>query len=150
MLGVHGFDVTMASSYEEALQLLQKAPYEVLLTDLRMNGPDGLELIRATQASSPATRPILMSAYATARDSQTALDLGAVRVRRSITVRLLGSTPASVSMQQSRSSCTFNPRISAPTHITAAISNGTRAPQLAGCAQVLLDENSVMRRVKGT
>jgi CheY-like chemotaxis protein len=142
VLGQHGFEVSMASSYDEALQLLQKAPYEVLLTDLRMNGPDGLELIRATQASSPATRPILMSAYATARDSQMALDLGAVRVlgkpfepselleavrraadtnegffgavhglslidllqmfhymRRSITVRLLGSTPASVSMQ---------------------------------------------------
>lgn len=80
MLGQHGFEVSMASSYDEALQLLQKVPFEVLLTDLRMNGPDGLELIRATQASSPATRPILMSAYATARDSQMALDLGAVRV----------------------------------------------------------------------
>jgi CheY-like chemotaxis protein len=142
MLGHHGFDVTAASSYEEALNLLREAPYEVLLTDLRMNGPDGLELIRATHASSPATRPILMSAYATARDSQMALDLGAVRVlckpfepaelldavrkaadtnegffgavhglslidmlqmfhftRRSLTVRLLGSTPASVSME---------------------------------------------------
>jgi CheY-like chemotaxis protein len=142
MLGHHGFEVTAASSYEEALDLLREAPYEVLLTDLRMNGPDGLELIRATHASSPATRPILMSAYATARDSQVALDLGAVRVlckpfepaelldavrkaadsnegffgavhglslidmlqmfhftRRSLTVRLLGSTPASVSME---------------------------------------------------
>lgn len=142
LLGQHGFEVSMASGYEEALGLLREVPHEVLLTDLRMNGPDGLELIRATQASSPATRPILMSAYATARDSQLALDLGAVRVlckpfeptelveavrraadtnegffgavhglslidllqmfhymRRSITVRLLGSTPASVSMQ---------------------------------------------------
>ncbi|MEY2934851.1 MAG: hypothetical protein RL033_5600 [Pseudomonadota bacterium] len=79
-LNLHGYETTAASSYQEALERLGERSFDVLLTDLRMTGPDGLELIRAIHAVSPSTRPILMSAYATARDSQTALELGAVRV----------------------------------------------------------------------
>jgi CheY-like chemotaxis protein len=142
-LDLHGFETGAAGSYQEALERLRERPYDVLLTDLRMKGPDGLELIRATHESSPSTRPILMSAYATARDSQTALELGAVRVlckpfetselleavrraldnsegffgaihglslidmlqmfhytKRSLTLRLLGAVPASISFER--------------------------------------------------
>jgi CheY-like chemotaxis protein len=79
-LRAHGYDARCASGYDEAVLLLRQRPYDVLLTDLRMEGRDGMDLIVALRESSPGTRPVLMSAHATARDSQRALDLGAVRV----------------------------------------------------------------------
>jgi CheY-like chemotaxis protein len=75
-----GYESTEASGYEEALQRMSERRYDVLLTDLRMGDKDGLDLILAIAESFPATRPILMSAYATARDSERAKELGAVRV----------------------------------------------------------------------
>jgi CheY-like chemotaxis protein len=79
-LRANGYDSLPVSGYDEAMQRLAEQRYDVLLTDLRMGDKDGLDLILAIAASFPATRPILMSAYATARDSERAKDLGAVRV----------------------------------------------------------------------
>lgn len=79
-LRANGYDSLPVSSYEDAMQRLSEQRYDVLLTDLRMGGKDGLDLILAIAASFPMTRPILMSAYATARDSERAKELGAVRV----------------------------------------------------------------------
>lgn len=79
-LRANGYDSLPVNGYEEAIERLSERSYDVLLTDLRMGDKDGLDLILAIGASFPATRPILMSAYATARDSERAKDLGAVRV----------------------------------------------------------------------
>ncbi|MEY4547622.1 MAG: hypothetical protein RL685_3817 [Pseudomonadota bacterium] len=79
-LSAHGFDSKAAGSYDEALDQLGKQPYDVLLTDLRMGEKDGIDLLSAVQELKASPRAILMSAYATARDSQRALDLGAIRV----------------------------------------------------------------------
>ncbi|HTV20240.1 MAG TPA: response regulator [Polyangiaceae bacterium] len=79
-LRANGYDSWPVSGYEEAMQRLSEQRYDVLLTDLRMGDKDGLDLILAIAASFPGTRPILMSAYATARDSERAKELGAVRV----------------------------------------------------------------------
>jgi CheY-like chemotaxis protein len=76
----NGYDSVPVSGYDEALERLAEQSYDVLLTDLRMGDKDGLDLILAIAASFPGTRPILMSAYATARDSERAKELGAVRV----------------------------------------------------------------------
>ena len=76
----NGYDATPVSGYDEALERLSEQSYDVVLTDLRMGAKDGLDLILAIAESFPATRPILMSAYATARDSERAKELGAVRV----------------------------------------------------------------------
>lgn len=75
-----GYHARGAASFREALQCLREHAYDVLLTDSRMEGGDGMALIRALRETSPGTRPILMGAQATARDSQRALDVGAVRV----------------------------------------------------------------------
>jgi len=79
-LRAHGYEARSAGSFGEALHCLREHPYDVLLTDLRMEGGDGMDLIVALGESSPGTRPVLMSAHVTARDSQRALDIGAVRV----------------------------------------------------------------------
>lgn len=75
-----GFDVHVEGSAEGALALLRKRHVDVLVTDLRMHGLDGIDLIRAAREVSPDTQTLLMSAFATARDQQLAVEHGTVRV----------------------------------------------------------------------
>lgn len=76
----HGYDVSEAASVDEALRALGLKPFDVLITDLRMDGQDGIDLLAAMRAKASDTRAVLMSGFATAKDYQTATDLGAVRV----------------------------------------------------------------------
>jgi CheY-like chemotaxis protein len=55
--------VSVAHSGEEALEMLNDSSMDLLVTDLRMPGISGLELIRWVQACSPQTRTILVTAY---------------------------------------------------------------------------------------
>jgi DNA-binding response OmpR family regulator len=58
-----GYRVSIVHSGEEALELLDHSPVDLLITDLRMPGITGLDLIRWVKASSPQTRTILITAY---------------------------------------------------------------------------------------
>jgi CheY-like chemotaxis protein len=79
-LRAQGYAASSAASFSEAIAASRENHYDVLLTDQRIQGGDGMDLILALREASPGTRPVLMSANATARESQRALDLGAVRV----------------------------------------------------------------------
>jgi CheY-like chemotaxis protein len=79
-LSHRGFDVTAVESVEAALSRLRERGYDVLLTDLRMGERDGIDLLGALPDVAPSMPAILMSAYATARDHQRAVELGAVQV----------------------------------------------------------------------
>lgn len=80
-LGQQGFDqVAEVEGVEEALSALGAQPFDVVLTDLRLGERDGIDLIHSVRQAHPSVRPILMSAYATARDVQVALAQGAVTV----------------------------------------------------------------------
>jgi CheY-like chemotaxis protein len=57
------YQVGIAHSGEEALELLEHSPVDLLITDLRLPGITGLDLIRWVKASSPQTRTILITAY---------------------------------------------------------------------------------------
>lgn len=76
----HGFEVRLATTVDEAIASLIHHPSDVVLTDLRLGGQDGIDLLRRLPSASRRTRAILMSAYATARDQQIATELGAVTV----------------------------------------------------------------------
>lgn|GEM_PF-1970777 len=76
-----GFDVFVADSVSLALQQLEQVDgVDVVLTDLCMPGEGGLELLRAVARRWPDTSMLLMSAFASARDYQTAMDLGSAQV----------------------------------------------------------------------
>lgn len=75
-----GFEASVADSTAAALDVLRNRQVDVLVTDLRMDGPDGIDLIRSAVDTSPKTQTVLMSAYATAREQQLATGYGAVRV----------------------------------------------------------------------
>ena len=49
-----GFQVHVESSGAAALDRLRAHRYRLVLTDLRMTPPDGMEILRATKERSPA------------------------------------------------------------------------------------------------
>lgn len=58
-----GYDVSIAHSGEEALEIINHSSVDLLVTDLRMPGISGLELMRWVHNASPQTRTILITAY---------------------------------------------------------------------------------------
>lgn len=72
-----GYVVSEAASGEEALELIQKQHFDVILTDIRMPGIDGVELLRQVKEEAPDAIVILMTAYASLGTAVEALRLGA-------------------------------------------------------------------------
>lgn len=59
----HGYGVETALSGEEAWETFQKHHFDIVVTDLRMSGIDGVELIRRIRASDVPARTILLSGF---------------------------------------------------------------------------------------
>ncbi len=72
-----GHAVTALERSRDALELLASEPFDLLVTDLKMAPPDGLELLRRTRERRPDTAVILMTAYATAQTAVEAMKAGA-------------------------------------------------------------------------
>ena len=62
---------------QEALRILETQPFHVLVTDLRLPGMSGLELIRRARRLHPGLRVVLMSAFGEPKDIVEAMRLGA-------------------------------------------------------------------------
>jgi DNA-binding NtrC family response regulator len=58
-----GFDVSCAHSASEALSLLENQDLDVVVTDLRMPGLDGMELLKTIKAQRPDLPVILVTAF---------------------------------------------------------------------------------------
>jgi CheY-like chemotaxis protein len=63
ILADHGYGVETALSGEEAWDIFQKHQFDVVVTDLRMGGIDGVELIRRIRATDTPTGIILLSGF---------------------------------------------------------------------------------------
>ncbi|MBX7257581.1 MAG: sigma-54 dependent transcriptional regulator [Candidatus Hydrogenedentes bacterium] len=72
-----GFDVTAVSNGEKAIQLLQDQAFDVVITDLKMPGKDGLAVLRAARAATIESPVILVTAYATIETAVDAMRMGA-------------------------------------------------------------------------
>ncbi len=72
------YEVHTAESAEAALEVLGKIPnVDVMLSDLRMPGVDGLNLLRRVQARHPRTLCILLTAYGSVEAAVEAMKQGA-------------------------------------------------------------------------
>lgn len=58
-----GLEIMTATNGYQALELLRNAPCDVVVTDYKMAGLDGLELLETIRSIQPETRVILMTAY---------------------------------------------------------------------------------------
>lgn len=73
-----GYDVSSTTRASEAIELLKGGAIDVLITDLRMPGMDGLELLARAKSIAPQTDVILMTAFASVETAREALTRGAV------------------------------------------------------------------------
>ena len=64
ILSEQGFDVQVALSGEQAWEMLSLSPYDVVVTDFRMSGMDGVELIARIRSSDSPASTILLSGFA--------------------------------------------------------------------------------------
>lgn len=71
------YDVTLASSGEEALSLLQDNPFDLVVTDLSMPGIDGTQVLKEAKKINPMTGVIILTGYGDTTSAYEALRLGA-------------------------------------------------------------------------
>jgi DNA-binding NtrC family response regulator len=76
-LRARGYDARAAGSAEEALEVLSSQDVDLVFTDIRMPGMDGLELLRRAKAVSPELEVIVMTAYASVDSAVEAMKSGA-------------------------------------------------------------------------
>ena len=76
-LAERGFDVVEADSGERAQELLEQFAFDVVITDLRMPGIDGTQVIEAAIARYPGIVGIVITGFGTVRDAVDAIKRGA-------------------------------------------------------------------------
>ena len=69
--------VDLAADGKEAWEKLQKKSYDVLITDIRMPGVDGMSLLKLAKELDPALGVIVLTAYGTIEMAVQAMRLGA-------------------------------------------------------------------------
>jgi len=77
MLDREGHEVTAVKSGREALAWCEKQVFDLVITDLRMPGMDGIGLLRAVKERSPETMVILITAFASGETALAAMKEGA-------------------------------------------------------------------------
>ena len=77
LLREDGYEVSRAHDAKSGLALLETTDADVVLTDLRMPGMDGLELLARIKEIRPDTMVILMTAYGTVKTAVRAMKMGA-------------------------------------------------------------------------
>lgn len=70
------YDVSEASSAEQALELLVAQRFDLLVIDKNLPGKSGLELAQAARMADPESRVMLMTGYPSVVSAQQALELG--------------------------------------------------------------------------
>ncbi len=77
-LAASGLSVVTASSAEEALKSINDHPPDMIISDVKMPGMDGISFLREIRKGLPALPFLLVTAFGEVRDAVEALKLGAV------------------------------------------------------------------------
>jgi DNA-binding NtrC family response regulator len=77
LLREDGYEVAQAHEARSGLALVEKTDPNIVLTDLRMPGMDGLELLAKVKELRPEAMVILMTAFGTVKTAVRAMKLGA-------------------------------------------------------------------------
>ena len=77
ILQLDGNEVTAVTTGKEALAQIREHEFDVVLTDLRLDDLDGIEILRETQKLWPDTVSIMLTGYASLESAVTALRSGA-------------------------------------------------------------------------
>ena len=78
ILSSSGYTVVGAGSAAEAIERISTEAFSLLVTDMRMPGVDGLELLREAKRLRPEMEVVVMTAYATVETAVSAMKEGAI------------------------------------------------------------------------
>ena len=77
LLRAEGFVVEGTGTGEAALDRLRDAPFELVLTDLKLPDTDGIEILKAARELHPETVVVLITAHGTIESAIEAMRAGA-------------------------------------------------------------------------
>jgi len=77
VLAKEGYAITATQSGPHALELLDAQPFDLVLTDMKMDKVDGMSLLRRCKAQHPDTEVIMITGYATLETAVEAMKEGA-------------------------------------------------------------------------
>ena len=77
ILAAEGYEVHTAASAEEAMAKLGEHFFHVVISDMRMDGGSGMDLLRWIRTDCPETEIILLTAYGSVENAVEAMKLGA-------------------------------------------------------------------------
>ncbi|MFH1680750.1 MAG: sigma-54 dependent transcriptional regulator, partial [Candidatus Eisenbacteria bacterium] len=77
MLRKEGHEVRTANSGKEAIRVVADEPFDVVITDIRMAGVDGLDVLSGVKSTDPSLPVIILTAYASQETAIEAVNRGA-------------------------------------------------------------------------
>jgi two-component system, NtrC family, response regulator AtoC len=72
-----GYEVRAAATGHEGMALLTKESFDIVITDLRLPGADGLSLLQVCKQRSPRTEVIVITAHGSVDSALEDMKLGA-------------------------------------------------------------------------
>jgi len=73
-----GYQVATAESGEEALEMIEKQDFSVVVLDVRLPGKTGVRVLKEIKGLKPQIKSIIITAYPSAELAAEAIKLGAV------------------------------------------------------------------------
>ena len=77
-LELEGYDVTVTTRPQEAIALMKTELFNLVLTDIKMPGMSGIELLRELKSINPLANIIMMTGYSSMSNVVDCLGSGAV------------------------------------------------------------------------
>jgi len=76
-LEAKALDIHLAADGKEAWERLQKDDYDIVISDIKMPGLDGMELLRRVKERSPQTDVVMLTGHGTIESARDAIKMGA-------------------------------------------------------------------------
>src|SRR2546427_4079781 len=77
VLRKEGYQVTTVNNGRDALEKVKSDPFDVVITDIKMPGMDGIQLLQGLKKYDPSLPVVIMTAYASQQSAIDAVNLGA-------------------------------------------------------------------------
>ncbi|MDH3349134.1 MAG: response regulator [Desulfobulbaceae bacterium] len=71
-----GYEVEVRTDGASAIELMEQKKFDIVITDLKMDGMDGMQVLSRVRELNPATKVIIITGYAQLETSQQAFREG--------------------------------------------------------------------------
>jgi DNA-binding NtrC family response regulator len=71
-----GYEVAVFNDGENAIQELDRLPYDIIVTDLKMEGVDGMKILETAREKNPGVKVIMITGFAEMETAKEAFKKG--------------------------------------------------------------------------